>query len=322
MQVQFWGTRGSLPVSLNAEQLRQRLLSVLEKAAHAPAGTLDTAVGRAGFVDSLPFAMRGTYGGQTPCVELRGKDGATLICDLGSGARGLGNAKLARFGPGQPQTYHIFISHLHWDHLMGLPFFSPLYIPGNRLVIHGCHAELEAAVRLQMSAPGFPVDFSLVQGQVEFRLLETGRAYDIAGFRVEAMRQTHGGDSYGYRFEQDGKCFVYATDSEHKLDQEEQWAACIEFFREADLIAFDAMYSLSEMVSVKADWGHSSNMIGVELALAAGARRLALFHHDPLNDDASLDRLLEDSPRFEAMSRSRRPPLEVISAHDGLTVQL
>ena len=322
MRVRFWGTRGSLPVSLNAEQVRQRLLSVLEIAARLPAGQLDTATGRAGFVDSLPFALRGTYGGQSSCVEVEGHGPEHLVCDLGSGARGLGNAKLARFGPGTPQTYHVFISHLHWDHLMGLPFFTPLYIPGNRLVIHGCHAGLEAAVRLQMSAPGFPVDFSLVEKQVEFHLMEPGRTYDIAGCQVRAMLQIHGGDSYGYRFEQDGKSFVYATDSEHKLDQEAHWAACIEFFRNADLIAFDAMYSLAEMVSVKADWGHSSNMIGVELALAAGARRLALFHHDPLNDDASLDRLLEDSRRFETLSRHRRPPLEVLSAYDGLTVEL
>lgn len=322
MQVLFWGTRGSLPVSLDAGQLRQRLLSVLEVAARLPAGQLDTAIGRAEFVDALPFALRGTYGGQSACVEIRGNGPEHLICDLGSGARGLGNAKLARFGPGTPQTYHIFMSHLHWDHLMGLPFFTPLYIPGNRLIIHGCHAELEAAVRLQMSEPGFPVDFSLVDRQVEFHPMEPGQTYDIAGFQVCAMRQMHGGDSYGYRFAQEGKSFVYATDSEHKLDQEEQWAACVDFFREADLIAFDAMYSLAEMVSVKADWGHSSHMIGVELALAARARRLALFHHDPLNDDASLDRLLADSRRFEALSRHRRPPLEVLSAYDGLIVQL
>lgn len=322
MQVQFWGTRGSLPISLNAEQVRQRLLSVLEVAARLPAGQLDTAISRAEFVDSLPFAMRGTYGGQSSCVEIRGSGPEHLICDLGSGARGLGNAKLARFGPGNPQTYHVFISHLHWDHLMGLPFFTPLYIPGNRLVIHGCHANLEAAVRLQMSEPGFPVDFSLVEKQVEFNILEPGTAYEIAGFQVRPMLQIHGGDSYGYRFEQAGKSFVYATDSEHKLDREDQWAACIDFFRGADLIAFDAMYSLAEMVSVKADWGHSSNMIGVELALAAGAKRLALFHHDPLNDDASLDRLLADSRRFETLSRHRRPPLEVISAYDGLCVEL
>ena len=322
MQVQFWGTRGSLPVSLNAEQVRQRLLSVLEVAAQLPAGQLDTAIGRAEFVDSLPFSLRGTYGGQSSCVEIIGDGPEHLICDLGSGARGLGNAKLARFGPGNPQTYHVFISHLHWDHLMGLPFFTPLYIPGNRLVIHGCHADLEAAVRLQMSEPGFPVDFSLVAKQVEFHLMEPDQPYDIAGFQVRAMLQIHGGDSYGYRFEQNGKSFVYATDSEHKLDREDHWAACIEFFRNADLIAFDAMYSLAEMVSVKADWGHSSHMIGVELALAAGARRLALFHHDPLNDDASLDQLLADSRRFETLSRHRRPPLEVISAYDGLTVPL
>ncbi len=322
MRVRFWGTRGSLPVSMNAEQVRQRLLSVLEKVAHEPSGTLETATGRAQFVDSLPFAMRGTYGGQSSCVEIEGRGPEHLICDLGSGARCLGNAKLARFGPQTPQTYHIFISHLHWDHLMGLPFFTPLYIPGNRLIINGCHPDLEEAVRLQMSAPGFPVDFSLVEKQVEFQYMAPGETYNIAGFQVRAMLQLHGGDSYGYRFEQDGKSFVYATDSEHKLDREDQWAACIEFFRQADLIAFDAMYSLAEMVSVKADWGHSSNMIGVELALAAGAKRLALFHHDPLNDDASLDQLLEDSRRFEALSRNRRSPLEVLSAYDGLSIDL
>lgn len=318
MKVRFWGTRGSLPVAATAADIRAKIVAALTAAngRHfaSPAEIED-------FADQLPFAVAGGYGGNTSCVELIGGT-EPVICDLGSGARPLGHAMIAAYGRVNPQTYHVFLSHLHWDHLMGLPFFIPLYIPGNHIVIHGCHAKMESAVRLQMSEPCFPVLFGQVGAKVEFHTLETGRAYDIAGFRVVAKKQMHHGDSYGYRFELGGKAVVYSTDSEHKLTDPEVRQEFVDFFNAADLVVFDAMYSLAEAVSVKADWGHSSNIDGVDLCQEARVRRLALFHHEPVNDDAQLDELLADTRRFEEITRDGHPPLEVISAYDGLTVEL
>ncbi|MFZ2267035.1 MAG: MBL fold metallo-hydrolase [Azonexus sp.] len=318
-KVIFWGTRGSLPTSLNASNVRDKIVAALT-AANGRTFKNQTALND--FVASLPFATAGTFGGNSSCVEIVADAPEHFICDMGSGARPLGQAKIATYGVPHPQTYHIFISHLHWDHLMGFPYFAPMYIPGNRIVIHGCHAQLEEAIRLQMRTPCFPVDYSQAGARIEFDLMTPGQTQYIAGLNVTPKLQLHAGDSYGFRFESVDRTVVYSTDSEHKLEQDTERAAFVRFFAKADLVIFDAMYSLAEAVSVKADWGHSSNVVGVELCQAAGARRLALFHHEPVHDDNQLGRLLNESRRLEQITRGDGPPLEVISAYDGLTVEL
>ncbi len=319
MKVIFWGTRGSLPVALTAADVRSKVIAALTA---AQGRQLPDSAALSAFVDSLPFVSRGTFGGNSSCVEIVGGGSEHLLCDLGSGARPLGQSKIATYGPARPQLYHVFLSHLHWDHLMGFPFFVPAYIPGNRIVIHGCHQGLEDAVRLQFGIPCFPVDFGTLGANIEFDVMTPDEPREIAGFTVTPKLQLHGGDSFGYRFERFGKTVVYSTDSEHKLDNAQERQKFVDFFRNADLVIFDAMYSLAEAVSVKADWGHSSNVVGVELCQAAGARRLALFHHEPVNDDGRLALLLEETRRFEEITRENLAPLEIISAYDGLTVDL
>lgn len=318
-KVVFWGTRGSLPVSLNSRDVREKIVAALSaangKSFRTPEALND-------FVNKLPFSISGTFGGQSSCVEIVHKGPEHVICDMGSGARVMGQDKIARFGVPNPQTYHIFISHLHWDHLMGFPYFQPMYIPGNRIVIHGCHRELEDAIHQQMSNPNFPVDYSQAGARIEFDIMEPGRTVFVAGLNVTPKRQLHSGDSFGYRFESVDRTVVYSTDSEHRLDDLESHRGFVDFFAKADLVIFDAMYSLAEAVSVKADWGHSSNVVGVELCHAASARRLALFHHEPVHDDKQLGRLLTETRRLEQITRGDNPPLEIYSAYDGLIIEL
>ena len=121
------------------------------------------------------------------------------------------------------------------------------------------------------------------------------------------MLQRHAGDSYGYRFESQGKVVVYSTDSEHPLAQAEHAERFVRFFRDADLVIFDAMYSLADAISVKADWGHSSNIVGVELCQMAEARHLCLFHHEPVFDDAAIDAVLAETRRLEEITRGASP---------------
>src|SRR5262249_31455473 len=150
---------------------------------------------------------------------------------------------------------------LHWDHIMGFPFFTPAFVSGNRILIYGCHELLEHAFRRQQDEPSFPVGFDRLAASIEFVQLVPGRRYQIAGMAVTAMRQSHSGDSYGYRFERGGGSVVYSTDSEHKLADPQETEAFVSFFKSADLVIFDAMYSLADAVSVKEDWGHSSNIV-------------------------------------------------------------
>ena len=318
MRVRFWGTRGSLPVALTAADVRRKLLAALRAARGQP---LASEADLERVVAGLAFADAGTYGGHTSCVQIETGGFDYFICDMGSGLRSFGQAVMAQRAGGMGQTFHIFLSHLHWDHIMGLPFFAPAFVPGNRVVIYGSHTGLEAALRRQQDPPSFPVDFSIFGAALEFVHLEPGRAHEVAGVGVTSMLQRHGGDSFGYRFESQGKVVVYSTDSEHPLEQTEHAERFVNFFRDADLVIFDGMYSMADAVSIKADWGHSSNIIGVELCQRAGARQLCLFHHEPVADDAALDVLLAETRRLEEITRGAKR-LRVSAAYDGLEIGL
>ena len=319
MRVVFWGTRGSLPTPLSAKSVREKLIAALVRGAKRG---LDTPEKAAAFCEQeLSFAESATFGGNTSCVQIDTGGPEYLLCDLGSGAREFAVNAVAKHGPGNPQTYHVLVSHVHWDHIMGFPFFVPAFIPGNRIRIYSCHAKLEQALRGQNAAPCFPVEFASLGAQIEFVPLEPGRPYPIAGVTVTGKPQRHGGDSYGYRMERGGKSVVYTTDSEHKMEDVAAIQAFVAFLKHADLVIFDSMYSLADSMSLKEDWGHSSNVIGVELCQMAQAKHLCLFHHEPIFDDARIQKILEETIRLEEITRGERP-LRISSAHDGLVIEV
>jgi phosphoribosyl 1,2-cyclic phosphodiesterase len=318
MLIRFWGTRGSLPAPIGKRAVREKLRSAL-LAANGRRFEGPDAIDR--FLDTLPFAVSGTYGGNSSCVELSGISEDYVVCDLGSGAREFGGRVLREKGPQTKCRYNFFLSHVHWDHIMGFPFFPPAYIPGNVIRIHGCHKTLREALERQQSDPCFPVDFRNLGAKIEFVELEPGQTYEIGGFTVRAILQNHHGDSYAYRFTKDGRTVVYSTDCEHKFKKLDRSYPFIEFYHGADLLIFDAMYSLADTISVKEDWGHSSNMVAVELAQMSGVKHLVLFHHEPIHDDGTIDTILAETRRYAELHRSDAPLL-ITSAYDGLEIAL
>jgi len=319
VRVKFWGTRGSLPVALDSASLKERLARALVAASGHDVSTLGKA--RA-WLEREPGSRLGhTFGGDSPCVQLEAGDDEYVLCDLGTGARVFASRVVQRHGPAKTHVFHVFMSHLHWDHIMGFPFFAPAYLPGNRIVIYGCHRDLERAFRAQHAAPCFPVPFERLGARIEFVDLAPGRAHEIAGWSVTPRRQDHSGDSYGYRFSRGGRSVVYSTDSEYRLDDARDTEAITAFLRDADLVIFDAMYSLADAVSVKEDWGHSSNVVGVELCQLAKAKHLVLFHHEPANSDDKIASIWRETVRLEEITRNG-VPLRVSAAYDGLEIEL
>ena len=318
MRVRFWGTRGSLPVAAKADTVRGKVVRALR----AASGRHFADDGEArGFIDAeLDFATANTYGGATSCVEIEGGDGSFIVCDLGSGLREFGLSAAARCAAGHARTYNIFLSHLHWDHIMGFPFFVAAFDPDARIVIHSGHEDAETALRRQQEEISFPVPFGWLRAAISFVTLEPGRIYEIAGLKVEAIRQYHSHDSFGYRFDDGSKSVVYSTDSEHRLDDMEHEARFERFFAGVDTVICDTMYSLADSVTMKEDWGHSSNLVAVDLCRAARARRLVLFHHEPTYSDEDIQRMHAETIRYEELMREDRPALEIVCAYDGLVL--
>ena len=320
MRVKFWGTRGSIAVAQPASAIKAKIARALVAADGRKFADEGDA---AAFVDAeLDFATGATYGGATTCIEIEAGDGSFIVCDMGSGVREFGISAFGRCAAGHERVYNFFMSHLHWDHICGFPFFGPAFDPDARIIVHSGHEDAEQALRRQQEEISFPVAFNWLRAKIEFVTLKAGETYRIGGVDVEVMEQHHSHKSYGYRFtDDDGKSAIFSTDSEHKIESMEGEADVAHFFRAADLVICDTMYSLADAVSMKEDWGHSSNIVAIDLCHEAGAKRLALFHHEPIYSDDDIQRMHLESIRYEELTR-REQPLDVLCAYDGLELEL
>jgi len=317
MKVTIWGSRGSIPASIKAESIRKKIFTAIDMAKNE---SLNDAVEINRFIDEkLPFCVHSTYGSNTSCVELNDTDGEYLLLDAGSGLRDFGNdiLKKGKF----PCRFNIFLSHLHWDHIHGFPFFTPAFIKGNRIDFYAFHDQLESAFVSQQASPYFPVPFEYMQSDKHFHLLKTTEYYDICGFKVKGIEQNHHGKSYGYSFEKDGKKIVYSTDSEHILDHDHNLQPFINFYQDADLLIFDAQYSLMDVIQTKKTWGHSSNVIGLELAIRSNAKHYCMFHSEPTYDDEKLDNILKETNAYKSIY-SPKSNLKISVAYDGLVIEV
>ena len=266
----------------------------------------------------LPFSIKGYYGSNTSCVEVKGGENF-LLFDAGTGLRDFGNDVVQSSPTGN--RFHIILSHFHWDHIQGFPFFPPAHIKGNRVDIYSIHKDLLHAVSTQQSAPFFPVLFQDMEADINLHHLEPDKEYSIAGFQVTGFEQNHPGISFGYCLKRDNKKIVYSTDCEHTADADKESYPFVQNIKNADLLIFDAQYSFLDSVQTKENWGHSSNMIGVELAIKAGVKHLCLFHTEPTQDDLSLSRT-EELTRHYAVSYNKSADLMISMSYDGMVIDV
>ena len=313
----FWGARGSLPATITEKQIREKLFNVLTR---TRGKDLNTEQGISSFIENLPFSLRSTYGCNTPCVEINGS-ADYILCDAGTGIRDFGGFVMKHQKPKPIRTFHLLISHLHWDHIQGFPFFTPAYIAGNRVNIYGGHERLEEGFVRQQERISFPVPLNQMAADIRFNVMDTDRDYEIGGFKVKAIKQNHPGGSFSYRLSRQGMVIVYSTDSEHKPEDEEGKNAYLEFIRDADILIFDAQYSLLDAMGTKKNWGHSSNLLGVELAVEANVKRLVLFHNEHTCEDDELELFLENTQQYLKIY-DESSPLKIDLAYDGMHIDV
>ena len=309
MKVRFWGVRGSLPAPLLPGEVREKIEAVLRLA--VPADFTDEASRRA-FTAGLPPWLYGTTGSNTPCVSVT-LDGfeEPLVFDCGSGIRGLGRCAGLRCSG----RWHVFLSHFHWDHLHGLPFFAPLFDPAANIDFYSPVPGFQAHVSSLMSDPHYPVRLEETASAKRFIRLDSPVAVGPA--TVSFRKMSHPGDTFAYCVNHEGSRFVYATDAElSRSDFDGDGGA---FFSGVDVAVVDAQYTLEEAVE-KQSWGHSSFGTVVEFAVNWGIRHLVLFHHDPGSCDRKLHEMLESARRYVRLAFDGR--VEVSLAREGTEIVL
>ncbi len=233
-------------------------------------------------------------GGNTSCVEVQCA-GERIVLDAGTGLRRLGDAMMRE---GKPAEATLLLSHFHWDHIQGLPFFVPAYVPTSRLTVVGSsdgRGSLRDKLSRQMTEPHFPVQLDDLAAELAYKEVRADQPFEVGDVRVRAARLNHPGGVYAYRLEHGGRSLVFATDTEHY--------ACIDptllaLARGADMLIYDAQYTPAEYAGApsaggrsKVGWGHSTYVAGAELANAAGIGKLVLFHHDPQRTDAGVEEI-------------------------------
>jgi phosphoribosyl 1,2-cyclic phosphodiesterase len=286
----------------------------------APPSLEVTCWGTRGSIPS-PGATTVRYGGNTSCLEVRLPGGRRYVFDAGTGIRGLGRRLAEEEGP---ITADVFLTHFHWDHIQGMPFFAPLHDPRTRLRIHAAQ-QGEMGVRelftAQMSPTFFPVPFEALGATLEF-VQHDGRVWVDEGVEVAAMRVRHPANTFAYRLRYGGLKVAYVPDNEligGDHPAEPGWyPRFVEFLSGADVLFHDAMYTEEEYPS-REGWGHSTFAQAARLAEEAGVRSLYFFHHAPERGDAELDRLLEAE---REASRRRGGTVELHIAEEGATIHV
>ena len=271
-----------------------------------------------------PGPLTARYGGNTSCTELRVGD-RLIIIDAGTGLRGLGNALLDE-REGKPINAHIFIGHTHWDHIQGLPFFTPLYMPQNRFTIYGVHgttASFEDTLSGQMNPPYFPVSMKDMEARRD--IVELSGPVTLDDAKISYQYLNHPGITVGFRIQTKSWTVSYLSDHEpySKLNNKGEFSAkeddqVAQFAAESDLLICEAQYTAEEY-KIKKSWGHSTFLDVIGLAVKAKAKQLALFHHAPTHTDEMMDRHLAECREF---IRKNGHPISCIAAQEGMTINL
>lgn len=318
MIIRFWGVRGSLATAITAQQVEQKIRKVLELA--SPADLL-TPESIENFVRNLPLSIRGTYGGNTTCVEIQTDENKTIIIDAGTGLRPLGNSLMARGKMTGTDEMAFFFTHSHWDHIQGLMFFVPIFIPGNTLNIFSCFEDIETRLRYQMVQTHFPITFDELGSTRNFTHFAETSSVSVYGMTVSAKSVRHPGGCYSYKFKQpNGKTFVFCSDAEFNLETLANIGPYIDYFFGADVLVFDTQYTFEESLQ-KIDWGHSSAAIATDIAMKSQVKKLILYHHDPSYDDAKMDKVLMQAIKYKSMMEPDHP-LQIVAAYEGLEIEL
>ncbi len=310
MKINFFGSRGSIPTPLLLSEYQDKIKKILTL--YRKSKVKDPSK----FLNVLPFSLSHIYGGNTACISITDSDEDILILDAGSGIRILGN----EIADKKKMTIHILLSHFHWDHICGLPFFKPLYNPANTIIFYSPDNNLIQNLFRQQYKSHFPVPFNKLPAKKKYVILNECKTFKISNYSILNIPLNHPGGCTSYIIEKNGKKISYVTDTEFTSEniqpKELFYKAC---FESSDVLIMDCQYSLIEFFS-KFDWGHTSSNMAVNLALEWRVKKLVLFHFDPFHSEEDLIKILEEANKIKTEFNRRK--LDIIQAIEGQCLEL
>ena len=317
MKIKLFGVRGSISAPLNNQLYTEKITEIIERLVDTHITSRDQ-IPR--FIESLPGHLKYTAGGDTTCITVTDNTGHVSIIDCGTGGRVAGDELIRTvFGKGKG-TLEFFITHTHWDHIQGIPFFKPLYVPGNLVNFRSPYPDLENRLINQQVKEFFPMPFLATASTKKFHTLEKDQITEYpSGMKVSFHALKHPGGSYAYKFEENGKKFIFATDAEFTGEDIDLVRSMTPFFGGADILVLDSQYTLDESFA-KFDWGHTSYTMAVNVATIWGIKKLILTHHEPAYNDKKVFDILEEA--IEHKRNLGGSPLEILLAREGMVIDL
>jgi phosphoribosyl 1,2-cyclic phosphodiesterase len=308
MHIKFWGVRGSLAMPLEPKDVESKVRQAIEQFVKAHGNNLGSLPN---FLQQNQSMVAG-YGGNTSCAEVFTKTDRIII-DGGSGLKVLGEQLMKEeFGKGQGHI-KILMTHFHWDHLVGLPFFSPLYIAGNVIDVYCPDSYVEEAFKMVFKKPFFPLPFEQLAAQINFHVLPPRKPVTIGEFTVAAYRLDHPDPCWGYKISSQGSTLSYAVDTEAHRRTPEELGEDLPLYQNSDLLVFDAQYTLDELKN-KTNWGHSAAPIGLQMALDNNIPEVIFVHHDPASSDEDIDNARRDA-EVRSKDLYKKSPAQTLRWH-------
>lgn len=319
MQIKLWGVRGSLPSPINNEEYTDKIRRILNLVTKQQLRSREDVEK---FILTLPDELRYVYGGDTTCATVRSASGKLYILDCGTGIRRLGNVLMEGDCARGKGIINIMITHNHWDHIQGLPFFRPIYVPGNILNFYSPYRKQREYLENQMSTPYFPATFSGTASTKNYHNIEDAKNKPIHledDLEVSIFPLKHPQGCFAYRFKQKNKIFIFATDTEFTGETIESSSPSNDFFKNADLLILDSQYTLNEAF-LKVDWGHTSYTMAVNCAINWNIKKLVMTHHEPAySDDVLQENYLLALEHAKLMSDVKT---EILLAREGMIFDL
>lgn len=321
-KLKLWGTRGSIPTPYTPEEVESRIRDLFHRFFARKHHALEDVEP---FLHELQRHEFGGWGGNTACVEVKAGE-TQLIIDAGSGLRNLlPELMKGPLGRGQGEV-HFYFTHFHWDHTIGLPFFTPLYIPGNTIHLHAVQKDLPAMMKTLFQKPFFPVPLESLGATIVYHELEPRKPVTVGaqgGLTLTPYLLDHPDPCWGYRLDYQGKSAAYCVDTEGTRISELLLGDDLPMYQHLDLMIFDSQYTIEEAIQ-KMNWGHAAAAIGIDLALREHIRKVAFVHHDPMASDqkiADAEKQARDYYHFEikALSKSgvKAPHVDWFFAREG-----